>query len=267
MERAYNMKINKNTKILQLLEENPDLLNVLVGISPEFKKLQNPLLRKTIGRFATIEHAAQTSGIPFEELSTKIAEAMIHTRSGTGKKPAQTPEERAERIEALKEIVRGLHEGIDPEIQKIRFTEMLQVVSASEIAEMEQSLISEGISAEEIKNLCDVHVQVFAESFEDTEPPQVPTGHPVDTFRKENAALGEITDRIRFILEELTDPPDEKTGTAWMEELKGLFGDLGQIEKHYLRKENQLFPMLEKHGVTGPCKVMWALHDDIRDIF
>lgn len=261
------MKIDKNTKVLQLLEENPNLLEVLVGISPEFKKLRNPLLRKTIGRFATLEHAAQTSGVPFEELSRKISEAMIHAPAGAEEKPAQTPEERAERIESLKEIVRGLHEGIAPETQKARFAAMLREVSASEIAEMEQSLIKEGISAEEIKNLCDVHVQVFAESFEGAEPPKVPAGHPVDTFRKENAALGEVADRIRFLLEELTDPPDQETGQAWIEELKGLFGDLAQIEKHYLRKENQLFPMLEKHGVTGPSKVMWALHDDIRSIF
>ncbi|MCJ7499473.1 DUF1858 domain-containing protein, partial [bacterium] len=109
------MKLDKNTKILQLLEENPNLLDVLVGISPEFKKLRNPLLRKTIGRFATLEHAAQTSGVPFEELSKKISEAMIHAPGVAGEKAPQAPEERAKRIEALKEIVRGLHEGIAPE--------------------------------------------------------------------------------------------------------------------------------------------------------
>jgi DUF438 domain-containing protein len=31
-----------------------------------------------------------------------------------------------------------------------------------------------------------------------------------------------------------------------------------------LRKENQLFPFLEDHGVEGPSKVMWSIHDDIR---
>jgi hypothetical protein len=39
---------------------------------------------------------------------------------------------------------------------------------------------------------------------------------------------------------------------------------LSQVDKHYLRKENQLFPVLEAKGITGPSKVMWALHDDIR---
>jgi DUF438 domain-containing protein len=35
-------------------------------------------------------------------------------------------------------------------------------------------------------------------------------------------------------------------------------------ERHYLRKENALFPYLEKHGFSGPSTVMWAIHDDIR---
>ena len=256
------MKLDKNTKITDLLEENPGLIDVLVKLSPEFKKLKNPLLRKTIGRFATLHHAAETSGIPFEELKRTIAEAMIHAPDDADGKAAQTPEERTARIEALKEIVRGLHKGIAPETQKARFADMLREVSPSEIAEMEQSLIAEGISEEEIKNLCDVHIQVFAESFEGTEPPQVPAGHPVDTFRKENEALNQVADSIRALLPEEGESPDEESGA----ELSGLFKDLTQIEKHYLRKENQLFPMLEKHGVSGPSKVMWALHDDIRAI-
>ena len=40
--------------------------------------------------------------------------------------------------------------------------------------------------------------------------------------------------------------------------------ELAQIDTHYTRKENQLFPVLEAHDVVGPTKVMWALDDDIR---
>ena len=76
------MKIDKNTKVLDLLEKNPALMDVLIGISPEFRKLRNPILRKTLGRFATLGHAAETSGVPFEELSRRVTEAMIH---GSGK--------------------------------------------------------------------------------------------------------------------------------------------------------------------------------------
>jgi DUF438 domain-containing protein len=39
---------------------------------------------------------------------------------------------------------------------------------------------------------------------------------------------------------------------------------LTDVEKHYLRKEHLLFPYLERHGITGPPKVMWAKHDEAR---
>ena len=50
------------------------------------------------------------------------------------------------------------------------------------------------------------------------------------------------------------------------EQLAGFLETLSDINLHYTRKENQLFPILEVHGVSGPSKVMWALHDDIRQM-
>jgi DUF438 domain-containing protein len=39
---------------------------------------------------------------------------------------------------------------------------------------------------------------------------------------------------------------------------------LGQFTVHYLRKENLLFPILEKYNFSGPSSVMWGVHDEIR---
>jgi DUF438 domain-containing protein len=41
--------------------------------------------------------------------------------------------------------------------------------------------------------------------------------------------------------------------------------DLTDIDKHYQRKEHALFSKLEKYGITGPSKVMWAKDDEVRD--
>jgi DUF438 domain-containing protein len=46
--------------------------------------------------------------------------------------------------------------------------------------------------------------------------------------------------------------------------LAALVDKIAAIDRHFLRKENQLFPVLEARGISGPSKVMWALHDDIR---
>jgi DUF438 domain-containing protein len=96
-------------------------------------------------------------------------------------------------------------------------------------------------------------------------PPLVPPGHPVDTFRRENAALAAQADRLRAALASLAaGPPGEAVEEARAEQVRRELARLMDVEKHYLRKENLLFPSLEKHGITGPSSVMWGKHDDVR---
>ena len=147
---------------------------------------------------------------------------------------------------------------------KPAFEELIADVEATEIAAMEQKLIEGGVPDTEVKRLCDVHVQVFADALEGHEPVKAPPGHPMDTFQRENQALLQVTASLRKVAEAVGEPPD---GAAWARRKDALGGTverLAEVEKHYLRKENQLFPFLEEHGVEGPSKVMWAIHDDIR---
>jgi DUF438 domain-containing protein len=51
-----------------------------------------------------------------------------------------------------------------------------------------------------------------------------------------------------------------------MGQIKMRLYSLGDVGKHYDRKENLLFPYLEKHGITGPSKVMWAKDDEVREL-
>jgi len=89
-------------------------------------------------------------------------------------------------------------------------------------------------------------------------------GHPLHTLAEENIAVARIVAEARDVLNRLgtSSGPDSLAGGK--ERLSELLDDLGQIEKHYLKKENQLFPRLEDRGISGPPKVMWAVHDDIR---
>jgi DUF438 domain-containing protein len=48
--------------------------------------------------------------------------------------------------------------------------------------------------------------------------------------------------------------------------LRKHFNNLMDVDKHYQRKENLLFPFLEKLDITGPPKVMWGKHDEVRDM-
>ncbi|MFW6122257.1 MAG: DUF438 domain-containing protein, partial [Petrotogales bacterium] len=128
----------------------------------------------------------------------------------------------------------------------------------------EQSLIDEGMPESEVKRLCDVHVEVFKQSLEKQKRPQAEPGHPIHTFMLENREAEKILKEIENILEKIGKPPSNKRYKKYKKEMVETVNKLAEIDKHYLRKENQLFPILEKHNVTGPTQVMWAIHDDIR---
>ena len=40
--------------------------------------------------------------------------------------------------------------------------------------------------------------------------------------------------------------------------------ELLNIDKHYGRKEQLMFPYLERNGITAPPKIMWCKDDEIR---
>ncbi len=166
--------------------------------------------------------------------------------------------------EALKDIIRDLNAGGDVDVLKKRFAALVQDVSGAEIGAMEQELLDEGLPEEKIRKLCDIHVKVFEESLDAQPAPQTVPGHPLHTLAEENKALKGVLAEVRAALAGIKPEPGIGIPPADAARLKDLLDDLSQVEKHYLKKENQLFPRLEGKGITGPSKVMWAVHDDIR---
>lgn len=259
------MELAPKTRITELVNTYEFLIDYLADYAPELHKLRNPVMRKTVGRFATVEMAASMAGVPLDQLLTDL-QKVIHEE--TGEEVTILSESSGEldqdRLETLKGIIRDLHAGTPVETLKTRFADLVQDVSPTEISQMEQQLIAEGLPQEQVKELCDVHVAVFRESLEKQEKVETPPGHPIHTFQAENTALQRVADELRAIMDGLGDPPAVEKLETEKETLEALLDSLGEIEKHYLRKENQLFPFLEKYGVAGPSQVMWAIHDDVR---
>lgn len=82
----------------------------------------------------------------------------------------------------------------------------------------------------------------------------LPEGHPVQIYFQEN-------DLIHKFLEELsTANPVED-----LQQYINIFNQLTTIEKRFARKENQLFPFLEKKKWVGPSQGMWSFHDNLRE--
>jgi hypothetical protein len=257
------MKLSGSTKVLDLLAEHPFLESYLITQSPKFEMLKNRMARATIGRLATLRAAAGIANLDLNDLLRGIARELEH-RAGVrpelaeGAAPGLT---RDQRRETLKQIIAHLHDGGDLEQAKRRFAETVEDVEASEIARMEEELIREGLPVAEVQRLCDVHVGAFRPALDGHAPIEAPPGHPIHTYMKENERITALAEKLVELAR--TIGSGEKAAES-VAHAVGALDELLALENHCQRKEHQLFPLLERHGVTGPSQVMWAVHDQIR---
>jgi DUF438 domain-containing protein len=173
---------------------------------------------------------------------------------------------RASRVRTLKEIITHLNEGGAPEEARRRMQELLRQVDHSELVSMEQELLAEGMPVQKLQSVCDLHSQVVRDSLVQLAPPPLPPGHPVDTFRRENQALREAAGAMRGVMAQVAALPADAAVDGLLLGWRQALNDLMDIDKHYQRKEHALFCCLERHGITGPSKVMWAKDDEVRGL-
>jgi len=165
------------------------------------------------------------------------------------------------RQKMMKEVIKELHEGKTVEEVREKFAKVIEGVSAKEISMMEVELVKEGLPIEEIQKLCDVHAAVFKGSIEEIHYPEEVPGHPIHTMRLENEA---IEKHIKETMEPNIAKFKEDDSKENIYHLISDINLLWDIDKHYSRKENLIFPYLEKYGITAPPKVMWGVDDEIR---
>jgi len=170
--------------------------------------------------------------------------------------------DRMDKKEIIRKIIERIHRGEDPEKIKEEFREMLGDISPLEIAKVEEELIKEGMSREEIMSLCDIHMEVFRESLNKVKL-SLEEWHPLKILLREHSAIlglaGKFRDSVKKLKEEGFSPDDNTT-------LKEMTKFMDDSKSHYLREENVLFPYIEKHGITQPPAIMWSEHDNIRGI-
>ena len=171
---------------------------------------------------------------------------------------------RKEKQEILKEIIKELHAGRNKDEVKARFASLIKNIAPSEISEMEQALISEGMPVSEIQRLCDIHADIFKGSIEEIhreKRPEEDEGHPVFTLKLENRQMEKHLDES--LIPHLEAYLKSKSGMD-KSRLMDAVRKTETIDRHYSRKENLIFPIMEAHGITAPPKVMWGVDDEIR---
>ena len=183
--------------------------------------------------------------------------------------------EHNKRVEQIKTYLERLSAG--EELEKVRadFAKEFKAVDPAEIMQAEQELLQGGTPLETVQKLCDVHAALFRGATSEEKVANAEkavaasvkekklaataaltgiTGHPLQTFTRENEALENIIQECR---EEV-----ENTKIISPE----MFGKLREVAIHYAKKGDLLYPHLKvKYGISGPSDVMWTTDDEIRD--
>jgi len=169
-----------------------------------------------------------------------------------------------DRKKMLKELIKQLHAGASPQEVKERFKKVLEGISPLEIAKIEQDLTKEGVPKEELQRLCDVHLAVFREQLE-KQRHVVTYENPINILMEEHKILLQILEKLNTVVNKVQQAIDLSCISEEISQVKNTAEDLLDAEKHYLREENVLFPLLEKHGVTEPPAIMWMEHNQLRE--
>ena len=164
--------------------------------------------------------------------------------------------------ETVREIIMGLHKGLSVEAAKDKFEKEVGIITSSEIAEIEQSLMNEGISQDEIKKFCNVHALLFESALEKSVAKEESPAHPLYLSRLENREIEKITVAIR----ELIKNKGSISLGPFKQKMNEILLKLRNVDTHYTWKEQVLFHYLEKYGFFGPSKVMWGKDDEIREL-
>lgn len=169
-----------------------------------------------------------------------------------------------QRQRAITEILTFLHQGGDFEQAKKMFNDQFNEVDVSEITSAERELIANGLNPTEIQNLCNVHAAVFKGAI--TNNQQTPAfkkpGHPVNTLKLENKIISSLINDELLPVEKKWQ--QDGANETYLKRMRQALADLKTIDKHYARKENTIFPLMDKYGITAPPKVMWGVDDNIR---
>ncbi len=132
------------------------------------------------------------------------------------------------------------------------------------IAMAEGELVNEGFSMDDLTRACDIHLQLFKDSIENPNL-KVADDHPLHKFQEEHKGILNWLDRLIQTIKQAKNKENYHQAKDHLELIQKIANKLMEAESHNVRQENTLFPVLEKHGIEQPPKIMWMEHTEMKE--
>lgn len=144
------------------------------------------------------------------------------------------------------------------------YRDAIETVTPAETMMVLDTLLQSGIPFETVRHYTPKILNLFHKALDAQSVTLSEPGHFLHYLMQENREAEKVMAEIKTVTRRLYRDrvPDEPELLA---QLQQLAAELEEYNLHYLKKENILFPWLEKHHPEYRCiRVMWSFHDDFR---
>ena len=167
------------------------------------------------------------------------------------------------KIQNLTEVLQKLNKAGVTEALRKEALDIVSNISPIELSIAEQNLIEKGMNPQDLRHLCDIHMEVLKGELDKIKT-KIEPGHVVDTLIAEHdKILGFLTEleEINFKIQKLE---SYDSSLEEFEALKTVVDNILDAENHHQREEQVLFAEMEDREITGPTRIMRMEHDDLR---
>jgi hypothetical protein len=169
---------------------------------------------------------------------------------------------KAKRLQKLHEVSRLILETGNARPFIVANPEFIPTVVPADFITLFDEIVQQGKSMEDIKALTNKLLNIFHRPINDFSRLTPPSGSFLDVLEQNNREMEKVLNDIRPVFKAFVKDADNAELRAG---LSRLFGKLEVFAKHYVIKENVLFPLIEKAWPDYRClQIMWSFHDDIR---
>ncbi len=165
--------------------------------------------------------------------------------------------------EELKQVLRELKTRGGSVPVREKAAAFLKNVDAKTLALAEQELMQEGMSQDELRSLCSVHLEILGDTLEQQKP-ELDASHPVRILMDEHKVILQSLEELGRIASTVEAAQEFGDFRDQLERLREIAHLLLETESHHQREEDSLFPRLEERGVTGPPQIMRLEHEELR---
>ena len=167
------------------------------------------------------------------------------------------------KIQNLTEVLQKLNEGEVTESLRKEASDIVLNINPIELSIAEQNLIEQGMNPQDLRHLCDIHMDVLKDELNKIKT-KIEPGHVVHTMIAEHDKLLEFLTELEGLNLKIQKLDRYDSSVKEFEELKNVAWSILDAENHHQREEQVLFVEMENRGITGPTRIMRMEHDDLR---